>query len=197
MQVHHTVNNQNFHQFEFETSLLVCHGASSNLSTIKQTLGVSGVFGGDPSQADPNAIAYSFANPFNPAKRIYWLICPSQQLRTRRLFSTVKEATSSESTESTSSDRAYMPEQPSLNLLKSFAHCFLESIQNVAVQLLHHWGLPTQKEHVPLLRQQISVRMFQIWKWIALRQPMVSNTSSPHSKVQLESFQVTASLLTS
>ena len=69
-----------FHVFEFETRLLVCDGASSNLSAIKQTMGVSGVFGRNPSQADPNAIAPTFANPFNPAKRIYWLICPSHQV---------------------------------------------------------------------------------------------------------------------
>jgi hypothetical protein len=69
-----------FHVFEFETSLLVCDGASSNLSAIKQTIGVSGVFGRNPSQADPNAIAPSFSNPFNPAKRVYWLICPSHQV---------------------------------------------------------------------------------------------------------------------
>ena len=66
---------------EFETSLLVCDGASSNLSAIKQTLGVSGVFGRDTSQADPNAIAPSFDNPFNPAQRTHWLICPSHQVQ--------------------------------------------------------------------------------------------------------------------
>ena len=46
-----------FHLFEFETSLLVCDGASSNLSAIKQMLGVSGR---DTSQADTNAISSSF-----------------------------------------------------------------------------------------------------------------------------------------
>ena len=66
--------------FEFETSLLVCDGASSNLSAIKQTLDISGVFGRDPSQPDPNAISPSFVNPFDPSKRIYWLICPSHQV---------------------------------------------------------------------------------------------------------------------
>ena len=64
--------------FEFETSLLVCDGASLDLSAIKQTIGV---FGHDPSQADPNVIAPSFANPFNPAKYIHWLICPSHQVQ--------------------------------------------------------------------------------------------------------------------
>jgi hypothetical protein len=38
-----------FHLFGFNTSLLVCDGASSNLSTIKSTMGVSGVFGRDSS----------------------------------------------------------------------------------------------------------------------------------------------------
>ena len=70
-----------FHVFEFETSLLVYDGAISNLSAIKQTIGVSGVFGCDPSQADPNTIAPSFANPFYPTKRIHWLICPSHQVQ--------------------------------------------------------------------------------------------------------------------
>ena len=78
-----------FHLFEFETSLLVCDGASWNLSAIKQTLGVSGVFGRDTSQADPNAISPSFANPFNPAKRIHWLICPSHQVHVHDCTCTV------------------------------------------------------------------------------------------------------------
>ena len=38
-----------FHFFGFNTSLLVCDEASSNLSTIKSTMGVSGVFGRDSS----------------------------------------------------------------------------------------------------------------------------------------------------
>ena len=66
-----------FHLFGFNTSLLVCDGASSNLSTIKSTMGVSGVFGCDSSLTDVNSICPWFSNPFNPTRNIYWLICPS------------------------------------------------------------------------------------------------------------------------
>ena len=66
-----------FHLFGFNTSLLVCDGASSNLSTIKSTMGISGVFGRDSSLTDANSICPWFSNPFNPTRNIYWLICPS------------------------------------------------------------------------------------------------------------------------
>ncbi len=71
---------KSFHLFGFQTSLLVCDGASCNLTTIKSTMGVSGVFGHTSSETDPDEIDPSFINPFDPSKRIYWLICPSHQV---------------------------------------------------------------------------------------------------------------------
>jgi hypothetical protein len=68
-----------FHLYGFNTSLLVCDGASPNLSTIKTTMGVSGVFARDDSQADANSISPCFSNPFNPSRKIHWMICPSHQ----------------------------------------------------------------------------------------------------------------------
>ena len=69
-----------FHLFGFQTSLLVCDGASCNMTAIKSTMQVSGVFGRNPSLSDPDKIDPSFVNPFYPSRRIYWLICPSHQV---------------------------------------------------------------------------------------------------------------------
>ena len=60
-----------FHLFGFNTSLLVCDG---NLSTIKSTMGVCGVFGRDSSLTDANSISPWFSNP---TRNIY---CPSHQV---------------------------------------------------------------------------------------------------------------------
>lgn len=70
-----------FHLFGFQTSLLICDGASCNLTAIKSTMETSGIFGRNPSLADPDEIKPSFVNPFDPSKHIYWLICPSHQVR--------------------------------------------------------------------------------------------------------------------
>lgn len=70
-----------FHLFGFQTSLLVCDGASCNLTAIKSTMGLSGIFGSNPSLTDPNEIKPSFVNPFDPSRSVYWLICPSHQVR--------------------------------------------------------------------------------------------------------------------
>ena len=69
-----------FHLFGFNTSVLVCDGASMNLTTIKATMGVSGVFSRNETASDVNAISPSFSNPFNPSRNIHWLICPSHQV---------------------------------------------------------------------------------------------------------------------
>ena len=65
---------------DFFYSLLVCDGASCNLTAIKSTMGTSGIFGQNSSLADPDEIKPSFVNPFDPSKHIYWLICPSHQV---------------------------------------------------------------------------------------------------------------------
>lgn len=69
-----------FHLYGFNTSLLVCDGASPNLSAIKLTMGVSGVFSRDESLGDKNYISPCFENPFNPSRKIHWMICPSHQV---------------------------------------------------------------------------------------------------------------------
>ena len=69
-----------FHLYGFNTSLLVCDGASTNLSAIKLTMGTSGVFSRDESLGDANFISPCFDNPFNPSRKIYWMICPSHQV---------------------------------------------------------------------------------------------------------------------
>ena len=56
-----------FQMHGFKTSVLVCDGAASNLTTIKATMGIHGAFG-------------SCINPFNPPNKIYWIICPSHQV---------------------------------------------------------------------------------------------------------------------
>ena len=67
----------------------------------------------------------------------------SEQSRTmtRRLFSTAGEATTSESTEGSPSQRAHVPAPPSLVLVK-FAHYFHASIWNVAVRSPYLCGPP-------------------------------------------------------
>ena len=70
-----------FYLYDFNTSVLVCDGASPNLTTIKTTMGLSGVFARQPLAVDPNSINPSFTNPFNPSRSMYWMICPSHQLR--------------------------------------------------------------------------------------------------------------------
>ena len=69
-----------YYMYSFNTSLLVCDGASPNLSTIKLTMGVTGVFSRDKSQPDADFISPTFVNPFNPSRNIHWIICPSHQV---------------------------------------------------------------------------------------------------------------------
>ena len=55
--------------------LSVIDGASSNLSTITTTMGEFGVF------ESTAVINPSFTNPFNPSRKIHWVIRPSHQVR--------------------------------------------------------------------------------------------------------------------
>ena len=64
-----------------KTSLLVCDGAASNLSTIKATHGHSGAYGFQKSDCDYKFEVRSWMmNPFNPPHKIYWVICPTHQV---------------------------------------------------------------------------------------------------------------------
>ncbi|XP_065894808.1 uncharacterized protein [Dysidea avara] len=63
-----------------QTSVLVCDGGSSNIATIKACHGHHGAYsvtdGEDKFEVKPWMI-----NPFNPPNQIFWLICPSHQLK--------------------------------------------------------------------------------------------------------------------
>ena len=61
-------------------SLLVCDGASCNLTAIKSTMGLSRTIGQDPSLTDPDKISPFLINSFDPSRSIYWLIYPSYQV---------------------------------------------------------------------------------------------------------------------
>ena len=63
-----------FHLYGFNTCVLVCDGASSNLTTIKIAMGESGV------SESTAVINLSFTNPFNPSRKIHWVKCPSHQV---------------------------------------------------------------------------------------------------------------------
>ena len=65
-----------FHVFHFETSLLICDGASSNLSLLKALSGRDGAYTHDETQSDKFQVPVSFANPFTGQQ----LICPSHQV---------------------------------------------------------------------------------------------------------------------
>lgn len=70
-----------FQLYGFETSGIVCDGASTNLTTIKYTSGShSGAYGSDSSQSGYPVPAPCFENPFNPPNLIYWIVCPSHQV---------------------------------------------------------------------------------------------------------------------
>ena len=64
------------------TSLLVCDGCPANLTTIKVTHGHFGAYSVLPDiTADKYEINPWFINPFNPPSVIYWMICPTHQVR--------------------------------------------------------------------------------------------------------------------
>jgi len=64
-----------------KTSLLICDGAASNLSTIKATHGHSGAYGIKKEVCeDKFDIKPWMTNPYNPPHKIYWMICPTHQV---------------------------------------------------------------------------------------------------------------------
>ena len=69
--------------FHFQTSVLVCDGASANLTALKTTTGTSGAYGISDTPSKRHIIASPrFENPFNPPRMVYWMICPSHQVCT-------------------------------------------------------------------------------------------------------------------
>ena len=63
-----------FHLYGFNTCILISNVASSNLTTIKTTMGESGVF------EFTAVINPSFTNPFNPSRKIHWVMYSSHQV---------------------------------------------------------------------------------------------------------------------
>lgn len=71
---------KSFHLHGFCTSLLVCDAASTNVATIKATCGMTGALGQNKDLPDTHMISPYFQNPFNPTRKIFWVICPSHQV---------------------------------------------------------------------------------------------------------------------
>jgi len=66
-----------------KTSVLVWDGCPVNLTMIKLSHGFSGAYSVLPadSTGDQFAIKAWFVNPYNPPNLIYWMICPTHQVR--------------------------------------------------------------------------------------------------------------------
>ena len=77
---------------------LVSDGAAANLTKIKATMGVHGAFGVKQGKEDPHLVEPLFINPFNPPNKIFWIICPSHQVRKYTMYSSVARAESTRRT---------------------------------------------------------------------------------------------------
>lgn len=76
-----------FQLYGFETSGIVCDGASTNLTTIKCTsVGHTGAYGSNSSQNGYPIPAPCFENPFNPPHLIHWIVCPSHQVNNKSVI---------------------------------------------------------------------------------------------------------------
>lgn len=69
-----------FHLYGFHTYALVCDGASANISALKSTCGESGAYGIKPTTSDKHKVEPYFSHPFDPDRKIYWIVCPSHQV---------------------------------------------------------------------------------------------------------------------
>ena len=78
-----------FQMHGLKTSLLVCDGGSSNISTIKASHGHHGVYSISNMSDDKYKVEPWMTNPFNPPNKIFWLICPSHQVNTMILYGSV------------------------------------------------------------------------------------------------------------
>ncbi len=58
---------------------IVCDGASSNISALKSSCGNSGAYGVNNS-SDQHEVTPWFTNPFNPERKIFWVVCPNHQV---------------------------------------------------------------------------------------------------------------------
>lgn len=71
-----------FQYHDLKTSLLVCDGGSANISVIKASHGCQGTYSLKEDAEDKFEVEPWIINPFNPPNLIFWLICPSHQVRT-------------------------------------------------------------------------------------------------------------------
>lgn len=71
-----------FNKYGFITSVLVCDGSSSNLATVKLLCSeTSGAYGSRPDISDQHDIKCWFENPFQSSSNIYFIICPTHQMK--------------------------------------------------------------------------------------------------------------------
>ena len=68
-----------FYLYNFKVITLVCDGASANLTALKASTGVSGAYSSSNSP-EKYSVQPWFPNPFEPTKKIYWIICPTHQV---------------------------------------------------------------------------------------------------------------------
>ena len=61
----------------------MCDGGAPNLAALKSTHGYFGAYGinADKTGEECHRIKPWFTNPFMPSCRIFWLICPTNQVR--------------------------------------------------------------------------------------------------------------------
>ena len=69
-----------FYLYGFKVLGLVCDGASSNLTMLKATSGVSGAYGSSTDSSGMYSVKPWFSNPFEPSQKIYWIIFPTHQV---------------------------------------------------------------------------------------------------------------------
>lgn len=68
--------------YGFQTSAIVCDGAATNLSLMKSMLGCRGAFGMTAEGgADRHIVPASVDHPILPNRRLFFIICPSHQLK--------------------------------------------------------------------------------------------------------------------
>ena len=72
---------QKMHNYGFKTKVIICDGASSNLTTIKYFMGHKGVFGhSENNGAVSHDISPKVYNPWTD-EYIFFMICPTHQLK--------------------------------------------------------------------------------------------------------------------
>lgn len=68
-----------FHLFGFEMSLIICDGASANLSMLKALCSREGAYTPDDEQDDKHKVPVSFSN-LSTGQKIFQIICQTHQV---------------------------------------------------------------------------------------------------------------------